>query len=145
MKKREHADWLIYSTLVGTVTLAVVLIWLGPADSLLSFTDLPGIFAIIVPVLIGQLALLYKWRAKNWNNQHEVDSVTNIPKNIIRLPLILCFGIVFLPLIFRGLGLYFEWKSILSEHQIKMSITFSMSVMNASIVLFIADVFKTKE
>jgi len=141
MKKKEIADWLLNYYLIGTVLIGLILIILGPQKSLLSLNDSSGIFAIIIPLFLGQLATLFQWRLTNTTNE-DIEKEVNFPRKWVKRPAIISFGIFILAVVLRGISTTKDWGINLSEEQFKYLTVFCISILNITTIVLTANLFK---
>ncbi len=142
--KSQQANWLIKAYLIATFLIGgSIFILGGSTDSFLSFGKSKEMLAILTPVFFGQLTVLYKWLGKNHQNEKETSSLSYISPQLIKLPIILSLGLIIIAMTLRGFSINFEWKWTLSEDTFIAILAFTMSVLNVTNVIVIADLFKT--
>ena len=146
MKKSEIANWLFYYYLIGTVSMGLILIIIGPENSLLSLTDNLGVFAIIIPVFLGQVTILYQWFTNQaQKEQIELSKNLNISKNLVKLPPIIVLSIFGLAIILRGFGRINDWEIQIDESQFKALVTFGMSILNVTSIYLVSLFYRSAE
>jgi len=145
MTKQKLINWLTHYYLVFTLVVGMLLILLGPKESIFSLDDLEGIYSIIIPVLFGQLTIIYNWFSSSSNNEKEMSKTINLSEKFVKIPLIGIAICVFICFLLRGLSINLEWSWVLSESQFKWIISLSMALLNATIFILVVNLFKVKE
>lgn len=144
MKNSELSNWINIRFIVLTFAIALTLIILGPIDSLMGLSDLTSIYTIIIPVLIGQIAALYQWRTNGNISKEVLEKEIDIPAIWFKLPFYLSSLSIFIGVILRIFSVQFEWDWQLSEDQFKKIVSFSMVLINATLIISITNIFKTE-
>jgi len=138
MKKSKIANWLFYYYLSSTALLGTVLILFGSENSFLALKDYSAVFSVLIPVLTGQLTILFQWRANQaFRSNHELDKEVNIsPSAVIASPIVVT--VLFLLAIFlRGFGILYDWKYQVSESQFRNLIVFVLTILIVTTVYLV--------
>ena len=145
MKKRTVANWLFYYYLTGTVVMGLVLIIFGSGEISLQLDDSLGVFAIIIPVFIGQLTIIYQWYTNQAvNGDSNMDQNLSISPSLVKIPALVVFGIFLLAITLRAYGIKNDIK-IMGDPQFKQMVTFAMSILNATTVYLVAMFYRPAE
>lgn len=118
----------VYAILFGETPLLPV-----PAD------DAKSAFKIIVPVFLGQVAVMYQWFATR--SSQTANEKIDIPAWAIRLPPLMSLLIVVLTVVILVLGAkgWLSWR--LPSTAFLDALTFAVSILNASTILLVARLF----
>ena len=121
---------------------AYLLIFAGTKYLPLSQDQSSDCFKIIIPVLIGQMAIIFQWLSTT-NNQ-DSEELSTLPAWAIVLPPILSVLVIILAAI--GLIAANDENSTLKmgPENFKQALTFSVTLLNATAIYFVAKLFPKK-
>jgi len=144
MKLVDARRWLAIYFLLITVVLGGYLLvagghrsWLLP----LSDEDSSACFEIIIPVFIGQLAVIFQWIAQ-LNVPQDINEICPMPSWAIKLPPILISLLLTISLIILVAGNAnggHDWG--MPPETFKKILTFCVSILNATTVFLVAKLF----
>ena len=140
----DHARrWLALYFLILTGTLgAYVLIAAGSVVLPISRTDGNDAFKIIIPVLCGQLTVMFQWLS---HIEAADDRPCPIPAWAIKAPPMICVAILFVAVAVLVVGNRMESGNIgLSTADFKGVLTFVVSLLNCSTVYLVTRLFAKK-
>jgi len=140
MEKKKLAAWLFYYFFATTCIIGFMFIILGP--SIFQIDDSNSIISIIIPTLLGQVAILFKWFVDQANNVSLPSQIINIPALIVKFPPLAIIIVLFATLTMRVIGFKqgAEWTP--SESQIKLIVTLCMSIMNITTIYLVSIFFQ---
>jgi hypothetical protein len=134
--------WLaVYFLLITTLSGGYLLLFGETALLPISQSDATAAFQIIIPVLIGQITIIFQWIAQ-LNAPENPDAISPIPVWAIKLPplLVALLIIVSVVLLAAGnLGGGHRWG--LSPQGFKGVLTFAVSLLNATTVFLVGKLF----
>ncbi len=141
MKISQIRDWLGLYFLSITVSLGGYLILCSETIALpISKSEAMDCLEIIIPVLIGQLTLMFKWYGID---QKTVDKKANIPSWVVKGPPIMVSFLLLCSIVILIVGNLDEGKSwVISPDTFKRLITFCVSVLTGTSVFIVARFFK---
>jgi len=141
MKQLEVRNWLgLYFLLITSILGGVILLF---GSSFLRLDDPIGVFEIIIPVLIGQLAIIVQWFAGN--PAPDAQSKISMPVWIIKGPPLIVVALLAIAVALKVAGFYYDQPSwALSDAQFKGVVTFCVSLLNATTIYVISAYFKTR-
>ena len=147
MKAIEVRNWLGIYFLGATFVLGAYLLLFG-GGRLLPFerSDATAAFQIIVPVFIGQLAIIARWFT---TNPPDPDTVVNIPNWLVKGPTIGALAVIGLTIVLKIASNYSaqhggaEFVSLLGD-DFKTIVTFCVSILNATTIYVVAALFGAK-
>lgn len=138
MTYAQAQRWLgLYFLLLTAFEGSILLLFSGSGLLPLEGEDASSAFQILIPVLIGQMAVIFQWLAGHTPN----DSVCPIPAWAIRTPPIIALFILLAAHV--SLVLANNEQSILktSPETFKNAVTLAVSILNASTVFLVAKLF----
>jgi hypothetical protein len=98
-------------------------------------------FQILIPVLVGQIAVIFQWTAQIGSTQDD-EKECPIPGWAIQLPPLLVLGLIGVSVIVLIVG---NWgngsDSAMGPDEFKSVFTFAISVLNASTVFLVGRLF----
>jgi len=141
MTIKQIRNWLgLYFLLITSVLGGYILMF--KETSLLPISKSEGIdaFEIIIPVLVGQLTIIFKWFGIG---QTEQDKIVDIPVWVVKGPpiivAILLIGAVVNLVVGNSDGTH---AKVISPDSFKAIVTFSVTLLNATTLFIIARFFK---
>jgi hypothetical protein len=144
MKVKQIRNWLGLYFLLFTVILGGYIL-LFKETWLLPIPDTAGIdsFEIIIPVLVGQLTIIFKWYSIERKTE---DVFIDIPRWVVMGPPILIslliIGSIVNLIIGNSDG---QNQSVISANTFKGIVTFCVSVLNATTMFIVGRFFKIDE
>ena len=146
MKMAEARRWLALYFLLATAAAGAFLLLFGGSILLpLTPEDSSASFQIIIPVLVGQLTLIFQWIAVSNNAASENDINCPVPGWAIKLPPILALSIFILAVLTLVLSNRPDVNSSASPSTFKNALTFSITILNASTVFLVARLFPRQD
>ena len=144
MKKSQLGKWLFLYYLSISSFFGFVLLIFG--KTVLHVDDPVGIFSILIPTLIGQVAIISKWYVDRANDKdEELDTEVKIPNFIVKAPLIIAGFLLLLSSILKIVGFHLDADWTPDDSQFKGVVTFTMSLLNATSIYLVSVFFsKTK-
>lgn len=144
MKKSVLGKWLfIYYFCISSV-FGFFLIVFG--KTLLKIDDPAGVFSILVPTLISQVAIIMKWFVDKANEKDtKADYVVRIPTFMVKVPLIVVTFILLLGTVLKVIGFHLDADWTPSDQQYKWMVTFCMSLLNATSIYLVSVFFNRKD
>lgn len=143
MTERDVRNWLgIYFLVVTTVSGGYILLF---ADTRLlpglTRPNANGIFEIIVPVLVGQLTVIFRW----FGNQTSVNSDTpvDLPNWVVKAPPLLVSALLIITVLMLIVGNNREHPWGPSAESFAAIVTFCVSVLNATTVFIVSRFFSS--
>jgi hypothetical protein len=140
MNERDIRNWLGIYFLLITVILGGTILLVG--NSLLRLDDPIGVFEIIIPVLVGQLTIIFRWYADNHND--EKKSRVALPPWIIKGPPLLVVGLLLITISLKVVGFRYDQPWTPSDEQFKGIVTFCVTILNATTIYVISKYFGAK-
>jgi uncharacterized membrane-anchored protein len=143
MKNAELRDWLGKYFLMITGVLGAYVLLLGET-ALLPVTkeDALDVFQIIVPVLVGQLTLIFRWFGENV--QAPSEEIAFVPPWVVKGPPLMVAGILTLSIGAMVVGNFVEATWTVSPQQFKALVTFCVTILNATTVYIVTSYFRSK-
>jgi hypothetical protein len=126
--------FLLFTSALGTYLLIFAQSPLLPMKT----ADAGDAFKIIIPVLIGQIAVVFKWLAAGNRNN---DGTCPIPPWAIKAPTLVTIGIVTASITLMIAGNYSTANWGISPDGFKNVVTFALSVLNASTLYLMPTLF----
>ena len=134
MKLSALRDWLGKYFLFTTAALGAYFLLAAETAILpLRRSEATAAFQIIVPVLMGQLTLIFKWMAAA--QREDAEMVVNVPKWAVTSPPILMLLLVGAAIIAVVIG-------AAGPAALKSTVTFAVSILNATTVFLVARYFE---
>lgn len=131
----------IYFLLVTVITGGYLLLFGETRFLPVSKTEAAATFQILIPVLVGQLTVIFQWLSL-MTNVHDGDDICPIPTWAIKMPPLLVLGLISATIIVLILGNWGDGSpSALGPEQFKNVFTFAISILNASTVFFVSRLF----
>lgn len=145
MKKSTLGKWLFVFYFSVSCSLGFMLIVFG--KTLLHIDDPMGVFSILIPTIIGQVAVISKWFVDRANSEDkELDIEVDIPAFIVKAPPIAVALILIVSIVLKIIGFNLDAEWTPSDDQFKAIVTFAMSVLNATSIYLVSVFFsKTKK
>lgn len=143
MKNKDARRWFGLFFLFSAFFIgAYLLIFAGTKFLPLSSDQSSDCFKIIIPVLIGQLAIIFQWLSITDNK--DSGEISSLPAWAIFLPPVLSVLVIILAAI--GLVVANDEHSTLKmgPENFKQALTFSVTLLNATAIYFIAKLFPKK-
>jgi hypothetical protein len=145
MKIVEARKWLaLYFLLSAALTGSFLLLFSGTVILPLTPEDATASFQILIPVLAGQITVIFQWIALADNTPEENDIPSPIPGWAIKLPPTLAILIVIFATVALAVANRPEIHSSMSPTAFKSAITFSVTILNASTIFLVARLFPKK-
>lgn len=142
MKLVTARRWLaIYFLLVTALTGGYLLLFGETVMLPISKSDATAGFEIIIPVLIGQITVIFQWIA-HLNEPEDAQALSPIPSWAIKLPPLLVavlIGTSLILLVAGNLNGGHNWA--LSPQDLKAVLTFAVSLLNATTVFLVTKLF----
>jgi len=145
MKLSEAQKWLgLYFLLITSITGAIILLFGGGDAIPLDEKDVSNSFQIVIPVLLGQLTVIFQWLARHNTNESE-DTLCPVPSWAVRTPALVSAGIMALAivLLFLSNRPNMTWIRF-GPARFQATLTFVVALLNASTILLVARLFPTK-
>lgn len=144
MRTNDVRNWLgIYFLLVTGVLGAYLLLFRESPLLPISKADAVDAFEIIIPVLLAQVTMIFRW----FSGEQVDEQVTfSIPRWVVTTPPIMVTAILIVAvgtLVIGNLGGGKRWAP--SPDAFKGIVTFCVSILNASSVFIISKYFKRAE
>src|SRR6266478_548590 len=142
MKLITARRWLaIYFLLVTSLTGGYLLLFGETSMLPVSKSDATAAFQILLPVLIGQLTVIFQWIAQ-LNEPEDAEALSPFPSWAIKLPPILVAALILISLTLLVAGNLNGGKQWgLSPQDFKGVLTFAVSLLNATTVFLVARLF----
>jgi hypothetical protein len=129
--------FLVSVTIIGLYLLSgAKTVWLP-----LSRTEAVAIFSIVIPVFVGQIASIFQWMQVAAPDAFTDRSESPIPGWAIILPPSLALGIFFVGAIALVISNLPGCSLNVGPDAFRDIVTFSLSILNASTVLFVPRIF----
>jgi hypothetical protein len=144
MKAGEIRDWLGKYFLLTTVLLGgYILLFAGRYTVFLRIDRQTGTdcFQIIIPTLIGQLTLIFRFFGTNQTIDN--NAIIPIPSWVVKWPPLLLLGLIIVTIIVMALGNLGPgqtWSPM--QDQFKLIVTFYVAVLNATSVFVVSRFFE---
>lgn len=143
MKKSVLGKWLFIYYFSISCVFGFFLIIFG--KSVLKIDDPAGVFAILVPTLISQVAIIMKWFVDKANERDtKADYVVRIPVFLVKVPLIVVTAILVLGTVLKIVGFHQDADWTPSDQQFKWMVTFCISLLNATSIYLVSAFFSKK-
>ena len=140
MKNRVARRWFGLYFLIAAFSMgAYLLIFAGTKALPLSADQSSDCFKIIIPVLIGQVAIIFQWLSTANNN--DAEEVSSLPVWAIVLPPILSVLIILLAAIALVVANDEHSTMKMGPENFKQALTFSVTLLNATAIYFVAKLF----
>ncbi len=131
--------WLALYFLLFTVIIGLyVLIFAESVLLPLSSSDAGDVFRIIVPVLLGQVTIVFQWIA---NSDRESRRICPIPRWAIVCPALLSSTVILVTALAMAIGNFNDIGFGVSPDAFKTSVTLAVAILNASTVFLVARLF----
>jgi len=145
MKQTDIRNWLgiYFLTLTASVG-AYILIFQETKLLPIAKSDGVSSFQIIVPVLVGQLTVIYRWiggARQLQENEQEID----IPTWAVKGPPLAVIGIMAASIASLVVGNYSAGGGWMDSDSFKAALTFCVAILNATSVLLVMKLFSTNE
>lgn len=137
MNEKDVRNWLGIYFLLITVILGGMILLVG--DSLLRLDDSIGVFEIIIPVLVGQLTIIFRWYTTDYEPSKK--SRIALPAWIIKGPPLLVIGLLLITIALKVIGFQYDQPWTPSDEQFKGIITFCVTILNATTIYVISKYF----
>jgi len=146
MTIKDARKWIaIYFLLTTAATGAFLLLFSGSIILPLGSEDASASFQILVPVLVGQVTVIFQWLAL----ANEAAPENNLPSPVaswaIKLPPILAFAIILTAAFTLALANRADVNLSTSPGTFKNALTFSVTLLNASTIFLVARLFPHKD
>ncbi|HEX8289567.1 MAG TPA: hypothetical protein VF556_16405 [Pyrinomonadaceae bacterium] len=142
MKVKDVRNWLGIYFLIITGILGTYVLLFGETVLLpVSKQEAMDVFQIVIPVLIGQLTIIFRWFAGF--EAENTEASINMPTWVIKGPPLLVVGILIITVTLMVVGNMFsslQWT--ISPDQFKVIVTFCVSILNATTIFIIGRYFK---
>ena len=138
--------WLALYFMLTTVVVGLYLLLFAKSIALpMTREDANACFQIVIPVLVGQVAIIFQWIATGNAADPEQKLQCPVPSWAIWLPPLLVICIIVIAA--AALIVANQPKSQLSmgPESFKAAITFAVSVLNASTILLVPRLFPKKQ
>jgi len=134
--------WLALYFLLTTVVVGLyLLIFAGQPILPLSRDEANACFEILIPVLVGQVAVIFQWIALANVNDDENLKPSPIPSWAITLPPALALFVILAGAAALVMSNSLSNNSSFGPEGFKTTITFAVSILNASTVVLVARLF----
>jgi len=143
MKLSKARRWIgVYFLVITATTGLFLLLFSGSVLLPISEEQASSCFQVIIPVFVGQLAVIFQWIAKE---DAQKDKKSSIPVWAILLPPCLSAMIIVVAAVILAIGNLesINWK--LSPKSFQNAITFAVSIVNATTVLLMPRLFPSSE
>lgn len=142
MKTKDVRNWLGIYFLLITGILGAYLLLFGETILLpIAKQEAMDVFQIVIPVFIGQLTIIFRWFAGF--TKVDDDEVIDIPAWVVKGPPLLVIGILFVAVVSMVVGnLYSSEQWTTSPGQLKVIVTFCVSILNATTIFIVGGYFK---
>lgn len=138
----DIASWLFGYYFASTILVAIVLLIFGPQSQALSLSDPTGIWAIIIPVFLGQVTILYQWFIKEAQRNEDSDVYIRFKKWILYTPPVAVLVLLLLSFVLRAMAVSENYSIEFSENYLKIAITLLMSILNVTTIALNTAIFK---
>jgi hypothetical protein len=144
MKASEVRDWLGKYFLLTTVLLGgYILLFAGRYTVLLRIDWQTGVdcFQIIIPTLIGQLTIIFRFFATSETINDE--ALVPVPSWVVKWPPLLLLGLIVATIVIMAFGNFGPgqtWSPM--QDQFKLIVTFYVSVLNATTIFVVSRFFE---
>jgi hypothetical protein len=143
MTTREVRNWIGLYVLLISGCLGGYMLLFGETFLLpMSKQEATDVFQIIIPVLIGQLAVIFRWYAAH-ADQDLQDITGHMPPWVIKGPPLIVIGLLVVALLAMVVGNIAGSAETISPSQFKAVVTFCVSILNATTIIVISGYFKT--
>jgi hypothetical protein len=137
--------WLgIYFLLTTVLIGCYLLLFSGMVILPLTPTEAGDCFQIIIPVLVGQVTVIFQWIAVTNSGIDDKKELCPIPSWAIKLPPILALLIIVLASIVLIISNDPTKNLSTSPDTFKHAITFSVTILNATTIYLVTKLFPTK-
>jgi hypothetical protein len=143
---KQARKWLgLYFLLTISATGAVILLFGGGDLVPLEEKDVTDSFQVVIPVLLGQLTVIFQWLARQ-NATERGDRACPVPSWAIRTPPIVGAGIMAtaVVMLFVSNQPNMTWIRFGPE-RFQATLTFVVALLNASTVLLVAKLFPSED
>ncbi|MEL6415574.1 MAG: hypothetical protein AAFQ15_11610 [Pseudomonadota bacterium] len=147
MTESEVRNWLgKYFLIITIFTGGYILLFSGTmAFPGLNREEAWSIFQIIIPVLVGQLAIIFRWFGELVSGESQPGRIANIPSWVVKGPPIGTTALLVLMLFFMIIGNNREEPWGPTPETVSSIVTFVVSVLNASTIFIVAGYFGKPE
>lgn len=142
MRSSEVRNWLGKYFLIITAAIGGYILLFGETPLLpMARSEATGVFQIVLPVLLGQLTIIFRWFTETKDPEQE-DSVVAVPAWIIKWPPWIVVCLIVLSAIQMALGnLWGNRVWTLSPTIFRNIVTFCVSILNATTVFVVSKYF----
>jgi len=134
--------WLaIYFLLVTVITGVFLLLFNGTTILPLSADDAGACFQIIIPVLVGQVTVIFQWIAVANKDDPTGKIESPVPTWAIRLPALMAILIVVVATVVLAYANRPGVNWTISPTTFKSAVTFAVTILNASTVFLVPRFF----
>jgi len=138
----QARKWLaVYFLLVTVITGAFLLLFNGTTVLPLSSDDASACFQIIIPVLVGQVTVIFQWIAVANKDDATGKLESPVPTWAIRLPALMAVLIIVVATIVLAYANRPAINWTVSPTTFKSAVTFSVTILNASTIFLVARFF----
>jgi hypothetical protein len=142
MKIRTARNWLgIYFLVSASAVGAFLLIAAHSRILPLEEDEAASIFQIIVPVLVGQIAVVFQWMARAGSDSGTADDELPLPSWAIVLPPVITLLIFFSGAWALAASNAPDSSLHVSPNTFRAIVTFALSILNASTVILVGRIF----
>ena len=137
MTAKEIRNWLgVYFLLITAILGGIILLF---GNSILRIDDSIGVFEIIIPVLVGQLAIIFRWFTSDHisSKKHR----TLLPGWIVKGPPLLVLLLLITSIALKIIGFHYDSPWTPSDEQFKAVVTFCVTILNATTIYVISRYF----
>jgi hypothetical protein len=145
MREREVRNWLGIYFLFVTILLGGYIILFAETKLLpMSKAEAMNAFKIIIPVFVGQLAIIFQWFSRH--DAASSEAILSIPPWVVKAPLILVACLLIAGIVIMIIGnsgsqtTQPAWSP--SPERFKDLVTFAVTVLNATSVYIVMRFFK---
>lgn len=145
MTLNDARKWLALYFLITTVSTAGIILLFGGGDLVpLEESDVTNSFEIVVPVLLGQVTVIFQWLARQ--DIAEAENVScPLPPWAIRTPPLLAIGVMVLAVVMLFLSNRPETTWIrFGPERFQATLTFVVALLNASTILLVSRLFPSE-
>ena|SRR5260370_33389292 len=138
--------WLALYFLLTTVVVGLYLLLFAKSIVLpMTREDASACFQIVIPVLVGQIAIIFQWIAIANAADPEQKQPCPVPSWAIRLPPLLVVCIIVIAAAALIISNAPNSQLSMGPESFKNAITFGVSVLNASTILLVPRLFPKKQ
>lgn len=146
MKIGTARKWIGIYFLLTTVFVGCFLLFFN-SSSILPITqeEANSSFQIIIPVLVGQITVIFQWFSLTTTQPGDIEKTSPIPGWLIKLPPLLVLFIIVLATVTLALANSPDSTLSVSPNTFKSAITFSVTLLNASTVFLVTKLFPSQD